>query len=46
MENTTSTTAVRSTTSPILLIIFWLYVGIPLAIGVWETLLKAAALFK
>ncbi|MGB3288391.1 MAG: oxalate:formate antiporter [Burkholderiaceae bacterium] len=46
MENTNSTTAVRSNPSPILLILFWLYVGIPLAIGVWETLLKAAALFK
>ena len=46
MENTTSTTAARSTTSPILLIVFWLYVGIPLAVGVWETLLKAAGLFK
>jgi hypothetical protein len=36
----------RSTTSPVLLIIFWLYVGIPLVAGIWETLLKAAALFK
>ncbi len=36
----------RSTTSPVLLVIFWLYVGVPLAIGVWETLIKAGALFK
>lgn len=36
----------RSTTSPILLIVFWLYVGIPLTLGIWETLLKAGALFK
>ncbi|WP_353152046.1 oxalate:formate antiporter [Pollutimonas bauzanensis] len=36
----------RSTTSPVLLIIFWLYVGIPLVLGIWETLLKAGALFK
>lgn len=36
----------RSTTSPVLLMIFWLYVGVPLAIGIWETLIKASALFK
>jgi hypothetical protein len=36
----------QSTTSPVLLILFWLYVGIPLVMGIWETLLKAAALFK
>lgn len=36
----------RNTTSPVLLVIFWLYVGIPLALGIWETLIKAAALFK
>ncbi len=33
------------TPSPILLVAFWLYVGIPLALGIWETLLKASALF-
>ncbi len=36
----------RSTTSPALLVVFWLYVGVPLAIGIWETLIKAGALFK
>lgn len=36
----------RTTTSPVLLIIFWLYVGIPLVLGIWETLIKASALFK
>lgn len=36
----------KNTSSPVLLVIFWLYVGIPLALGVWETLLKASALFK
>jgi hypothetical protein len=36
----------NSTSSPVLLVIFWLYVGIPLALGIWETLLKATALFK
>ncbi len=34
------------TTSPISLAIFWLYVGIPLVLGIWETLLKATALFQ
>ena len=45
MEQNTTTSA-PSTPSPIIVGIFWLYVGIPLAIGVWETLLKASALFK
>lgn len=40
------TSTQRSTTSPLLLVVFWLYVGIPLAIGIWETLIKAGALFK
>ncbi|TEA77503.1 MFS transporter small subunit [Allopusillimonas ginsengisoli] len=39
-------TKTQSTTSPVLLIIFWLYVGIPLVLGIWETLIKAGALFK
>lgn len=34
------------TTSPIALAVFWLYVGIPLGLGIWETLVKATALFK
>ncbi|AEC20645.1 hypothetical protein PT7_2105 [Pusillimonas sp. T7-7] len=46
MEQTTTTTAARSNPSPIIVIIFWLYVGIPLTIGVWETLVKASGLFK
>ncbi len=33
------------TPSPALIVLFWLYVGIPLALGIWETLLKASALF-
>jgi len=35
----------KSTPSPALIILFWLYVGIPLVLGIWETLLKATALF-
>ena len=33
------------TPSTALIILFWLYVGIPLVLGIWETLLKATALF-
>jgi len=40
-----STTTTPRTPSTGLIILFWLYVGIPLALGIWETLLKAAALF-
>lgn len=36
----------RNTTSPVMLVVFWLYVGVPLAVGIWETLIKAGALFK
>ena len=39
-----STTTTRSP-SPALIILFWLYVGVPLALAIWETLLKASALF-
>ena len=41
----TQPTSVKKT-SPVLLGLFWLYVSVPLVIGVWETLLKASALFK
>lgn len=33
-------------TSPITLALFWLYVSVPLAWGVWSTLQKAMALFN
>lgn len=32
--------------NPLLTAMFWLYVGIPLAWGVWSTLRKAMALFN
>lgn len=38
-------TKTTSNPSPMLITLFWLYVGIPLGIGIWETLLKANALF-
>lgn len=31
---------------PIRLIVYWLIVGIPLAWGIWKTLLKLPALFQ
>ncbi|WKJ88578.1 hypothetical protein QZJ86_11120 [Methylomonas montana] len=31
--------------SPLLLVLFWLYVLIPLSWGVWSTIKKALALF-
>jgi hypothetical protein len=34
------------TTNPVIVVIFWLYVIIPLAWGVSSTLEKAAALFR
>jgi hypothetical protein len=34
-----------STTSPLLIALAWLLVGIPLAYGLWQTLVKASALF-
>lgn len=33
-------------TSPVTLIVFWLYVGIPLVWGIMSTLDKAMALFR
>lgn len=41
-----STTEEVRPTNPILMVIFWLYVGIPLVWGVSSTLQKAAALFQ
>ena len=32
--------------NPLFLVLFWLYVCIPLAWGVWSTLKKALALFN
>lgn len=36
----------KTASPPALVAIFWLYVGIPLIWGIWETLLKATALFQ
>lgn len=45
MNSHYSTADENRRTNPVLLVIFWLYVGIPLAWGVSSTLQKAAALF-
>jgi hypothetical protein len=39
------TTHDSSTTSPALVTLAWLLVGVPLAYGLWQTLVKASALF-
>jgi hypothetical protein len=33
-------------THPLLLLLFWLYVAVPLGWGIWSTLKKALALFN
>ena len=38
-------TTTRTTTSPALVAGAWALVGIPLAYGLWQTLVKASALF-
>ena len=38
--------ASEAKTSPVVLLLFWAYVGIPLAWGIVSTLTKAAGLFK
>jgi hypothetical protein len=43
MSNQTATATPRDR---VLLILSWLWVGIPLAWGVWETLVKSRALFQ
>ena len=32
-------------TNPLLVVLAWLVVGVPLAYGLWQTLVKASALF-
>ncbi|HWU99311.1 MAG TPA: oxalate:formate antiporter [Oxalicibacterium sp.] len=45
MNNHYSSAEASQPTNPLLIVAFWLYVGIPLAWGVWSTLQKATALF-
>jgi hypothetical protein len=44
--NPYSTSDDAKPSNPALLVVFWLYVGVPLAWGVWSTLQKAMALFQ
>ena len=44
MSSRTSTPA-ETTSSPLLVALAWLLVGVPLAYGLWQTLVKASALF-
>jgi hypothetical protein len=49
MSTTDSTrpdpTASGSTTSPVLVALAWLLVGVPLVYGLWQTMVRASALF-
>ncbi len=38
-------TTAHETTSPFLVTLAWLLVGVPLAYGLWQTLVRASALF-
>ncbi|GAA1442633.1 hypothetical protein GCM10009641_57650 [Mycobacterium cookii] len=38
-------TSQSSPTSPVLIALAWLLVGVPLAYGLWQTLVRASALF-
>ena len=44
MTNESAQESVKKT-SPLVVVLFWLYVTIPLAWGVYDTILKAAKLF-
>ena len=39
-------TADQTTTSPFFVTLAWLLVGVPLAYGLWQTLVRASALFS
>ncbi len=41
-----STNDSTTTTSPIAITLAWLLVGTPLAYGLWQTVVKASALFN
>lgn len=38
-------TLTHSTTNPLMIVAAWVLVGVPLAYGLWQTLVKAAQLF-
>lgn len=45
MARTDTTASTRSTTSPAAIAAAWLVVGVPLAYGLFQTILKASKLF-
>ncbi len=44
-SSTPQTSTDQSPTSPILVVLAWLLVGIPLLYGLWQTVDRASALF-
>ena len=44
-DDPTRTGTTAETTSPVLVALAWALVGVPLAYGLWQTLVKASALF-
>ena len=44
-DDPTRTGTTTETTSPVLIALAWAMVGVPLAYGLWQTLVKASALF-
>ncbi len=44
-QDSTARTGDDAPTSPALVALAWLVVGLPLAYGLWQTLVKASALF-
>lgn len=45
MSPHSTSTANETPTSPLLIALAWLLVGVPLAYGLWQTLVRASALF-
>jgi hypothetical protein len=43
-EETTHATGDKTTTSPLLVALAWLIVAVPLAYGLWQTLMEAGQL--
>ena len=46
MSDTTSGSTDSTPTSPLLVVLAWLIVAIPLAYGLWQTLVKAGQLLS
>ena len=45
-EDTTRESGAENPSSPVLVALAWLIVLVPLAYGLWQTLVKASALFS